>query len=284
MDDRRVSSHGHAQRLAEGVYEDALLDRCRFLSTVGFWAGSVAVQPEAWLSNFRDEESRRHALYLLSALQYYNADLCEALTFAGLRMVAKRWSAMTPENLTHYLDRWRYVTGSMRIYVPASAAPAFLAAVQNAVTRSGLSLALTPVDRPPANQGEYSVLIVDCVGPMPSDEILAFSLHRDPATTCLLALLQPAWSNAPHRVSVVAVHEVPPLYSITRPDSVVWPAELQESGPQFVLRTRLALGLSPPSEDLAQTAITFGHRVPEIVDPILTHASADYEPLLVSPS
>src|SRR4051794_33717152 len=86
----------HIQRLAESVYESALLDRCAYLKEAGFWSGAVSVDPEGWLANFTDPDSRRHAVHLVGALQYYNLALCEALIVAGLRDVVRRSIAILP--------------------------------------------------------------------------------------------------------------------------------------------------------------------------------------------
>src|SRR4051794_23484299 len=116
MSDARPSRDEHAQRLAVGVYEDALLDRCRYLSRIGFWAGSVSVDAEAWLSNFGDEGDRRHALHLLGALQFYNITLCQALIASGIEESVRRASWSPEQPVSAYARTWADTAERTRLY------------------------------------------------------------------------------------------------------------------------------------------------------------------------
>jgi hypothetical protein len=270
-----------AQRLTETVYESALLDRCRYLAEVDFWAGDVTVHPRAWLDNFQDERSRQHALQVVGALQFYNRTLCTALLVSGLREVTKRWTTFgRGRDLTRYLSNWRRVLDSVSVAVPSDVSPAFHSAVDEAATNSGLPLLSVSPDATLAADDAYVALVTDWLTPDSANRLSAVLSDWDPDRICVLSLFTSA-PTPPLSVPAIAVHQIPAVYSLTHPASVVWPEESQTSGPEFVQATRDRLGIRPSDAAGIRGAITFGHRIPETADPILTHVADDFAPLLV---
>jgi hypothetical protein len=276
------SSENRAQRLAEGVYEDALLDRCEYLRSIGFWGGRVQVQPRQWLSNFPDEDAKRHALHLIGALQYYNAALCSALARSGLREVIRLGAqSRADQDAADYVDEWRRAAARTCVAVLSAAEETFVDAIRQAAAQSELPFGIMgPTGELPFAGTASVVLVVDNIDAT-SQELgeIAQDSDRDEAVS-VLALFEPDRPGITGSPRTVAVHRIPDVYSVTHPASVVWPSELQQSGPDFIRATRAALGIPGAVEPESQTAITFGHRVPAMAESLLSYRASDFLPLL----
>lgn len=270
-----------AQRLAEGIYEDSLLDRCAYLEAIGFWDGNVAVRPAEWLENFSDADDRRHAVHLLAAMQYYGLQLCRALVVDGLRRAVEAGVREAPTAPgSAYADAWEAASMKLIVSAPAGAGDRFGSMVAETALDAGLRYEDLSTIGAVGERAER-ILIVDCTGPSVDDDVSAFrevAAATDSEARVVALFASPSAERGTD--ADLVVHVLPSLYAIDGANSVVWPAEMQETGPQFVQSVRQRLGMPGRSRE-GQTAVVLGHRIPEVVDPILWSSSDNYSPLLV---
>ncbi len=71
------------------VTQEEVLAKCDYFTRVHLWPLRTALDPEAWLRNFRSGEIE-HAVYLLNAFMYFNRELVLEMFASSVQSISRR--------------------------------------------------------------------------------------------------------------------------------------------------------------------------------------------------
>lgn len=279
---------------------------------IGVWPSSERMNFRAWLANFKKEE-RPFAFNLLNVFIYYNENLVDAL----FRAAVQRLSVPMVHSATSVQDarnRWRRFLASVQItYVqgedpnPTDSGQLFARKARQVLGIDQKQIT-DPKQVPPAllqKPGSSVIIVDDFVG---SGNQMIETWHRSYGSTAgqpdtFAGAVQNGASV--YFIPVVATrygldkiesecsglmispaHVLDDRYSLTAPDSILWPDALKPDALSFLRNASRRAGIVDECEfgwrgfhDLA-LALAFHHSVPDATLPLFFWNRNGWKPLI----
>lgn len=297
---------------AQQVSAEFIESKLQFMADIHLWPERQQMDPDTWLENFRDAE-RPYALNLLNVFMYFNEPLVDALFRAAVRSLSA--AITTPAmSLADAKARWRAFLARVRVTFvqgehprPTDSGIVFARKARQVLDISDdqivePSLALKGLIEDPASP----VLFVDdfvgggsqmsatwrrqySVGPGRSSSFEAAAQYNSfvvytplLATTHGLEILAQKCSG----LRVCPAHSIDTRYSLTAPDSILWPDSLRSSAVDVLFEASKRAGIVDEYEhgwqgfrDLA-LAVAFWHSVPDATLPLFFWDRNGWAPLI----
>lgn len=293
--------------------EQFVLGKCDSFTNMQVWPAGEKFRPQKWLKNFSNEE-KEHALYLLNSFVFYNLEMCIALLKSCVSQLSNSIAAQN--SLSGYSTMWdQYLADTL--FIPSTGE-------SRNVTDSGNLLAaylrrdllipqynILTVDQlyDSAYKSQISgyknvVFFDDFIGSgrqfitlWTEDFDKDAKLYNPVGTQCVVLGLKPYYCsligttygvrNIQDKCSEVELHcahILPETVSPLHPKSIVWPAHLQESGPEFVLAASRKAGIA--EKDIKGfhnlgLALAFHFTIPDATLPIFRWQQNNWAPLMV---
>ena len=306
---RRTSS---SRLPAPEAPEEFILSKIDFLMDTSVWPASEALDPRGWLDNFPGTE-RRFALNLLNVFLYYNEQLVDALFRRAVLQLSRRLTEAAQSTIQANVQ-WRtfisqvlvtYVEGetpnpSDSGYVFARKARQILGIQEDQIVAPDEALTLHV-----RNPMRPILLVDDFIGsgnqtrnawsrlyPMPDGTDYSFRCASAQgahvvyvpimSTASGLAMLE---SSCPG-LHIRPAHILDSQYSLTSPDSILWPVELKPHADDFLRSASDRAGIIANSEvtwDGFQSlalALAFYHCVPDATIPLYYWEQSGWIPLI----
>jgi hypothetical protein len=99
-----------------GTLEKIVLGKCESFVTMGLWPPGNKLRPRKWLENFNNSE-KEHALYLLNAFCYFNADLTTAVLKATVMQLTNELEEST--TIDDEISKWNLML-SETVFIPST--------------------------------------------------------------------------------------------------------------------------------------------------------------------
>lgn len=300
-------------RLSANEVSEAFVEsKVQFMADVHLWPDRQILDPQAWLRNFRDVE-RPYALNLLNVFLYYNESLVDALFRAAVQGLSAGITA-SATSLADAKGRWRSFLATVRVtYVegerprPTDSGILFARKARQVLEIDEKQI----VDPATALSGllgnpTYPVLLVDDFvgggGQMSATWVRPYSLGSGRTGSFVAAsqnggdvIYTPLVSTS-HGLAVLALkcpglrvrpaHILDARYSLTDPNSILWPDGLRPSASDFLFEASKRAGIVDDYEfgwkgfhDLA-LALAFWHSVPDATLPLFFWDRGDWAPLI----
>jgi hypothetical protein len=288
------------------------MSKCRLFSDIQVWPISSIVNPEGWLGNF-DPGDQDHAVHLLNSFMYFSEVLTDEIfkgAFAsmgaltrtrGIPVQAARaeWRRLSGTFLVTYVTGERpNPTDSGHLF--ARKARQVLGLDQDQVVEPAEALRMLSAGtrRPVVFVDDFSgsgdqfvetwQRMINLRGVVTSFAQAAAAGVGEYHYVCAVATGRAAsrFARECPRVQLHAGHVLGPRYSALTRSSVLWPADLQTSGPEFIRRiTRkrgLTRGISVPWNGYQGLglALAFAHSVPDATLPIFYSEANGWTPLI----
>jgi len=294
---------------------ELLQDKCRDFTEFQVWPLRLKMNPEGWLSNFPSRE-RRFAYHLLNAFMYFSADLTDQLFLSAVQNISQSLRANVPLH-SDLSTTWNaflrdahitYVTGE--IPGPADSGYLFSRKARDLIPidedrilypREALEFAVSGDPAPiifvddfvgsgnqfcDTWQREYNI-----GGAMESFEGLFAAGALPPTYYCPPICTQYGLETIRRLcpgVTVSAGNLLDHRYNVFHPESLAWPAELRMSGPAFIERKSVEIGIPADRgewdyrgfHDLG-LALAFSHKTPDATIPLFRWAEGGWQPLVV---
>lgn len=304
---------GSSDRLpAQQVSTDFIESKVQYLQDVHLWPERQALDPQEWLRNFRDVE-QPYALNLLNVFLYFNEPLIDALFRAAVQGLSAELTAAAT-SLADAKARWRTFLARVRV--------TYVEGEQPRPTDSGIVFArkarqVLHIDedqivdparalRALLDNPQCPVLFVDdFVGggsQMSATWLRPYPIGTGQSSTFAAAaqygsyIVYTPLVATTHGLDVLALncpglkvrpaHSLDARYSLTAPDSVLWPDALRPSATAVLFEASKRAGIVEECkygwkgfQELA-LALAFWHSVPDATLPLLFWDRRGWAPLI----
>jgi hypothetical protein len=301
-----------ARLSAQGVSEAFVESKLQFMTDVHIWPERQILDPHAWLRNFRQVE-RPYALNLLNVFLYYNELFVDALFRSAVQSLSAAITA-SATSLAEAKGRWRDFLATVRVtYVEGERPrPTDSGLLFARKARQVLEIDESQIVEPATALAEllvkptYPVLLVDdFVGggnqmtatwfrqyQLGSGRTGTFASASQNGATIIYAPLMAASyglrtlaAKCPG-LTVKPAHTLDSGYSLTDPDSILWPDALKSSSGDFLYEASRRAGIVAGYEygwkgfHELSLAIAFWHSVPDATLPLFFWDQDGWAPLI----
>ncbi len=287
-----------------------VVSKCSYFVDVQLWPLQSKMDPERWLSNFRDSEMD-HAVHLLGAFLYYSHALVEELFKAAFQKLSSRigCSDKPYEQSQAHWNQFRrniivtYVTGKRPSETDSGYIFARLARQALGIPENQIMSPIHALEALISDSPRPVIFVDDFVG---SGDQCISTWHREmklsDGTVTSFAKCSAAISTSFFYCPVVCTetgrqkiarlcsqlqlcpaHCLPNRYSVISENSIVWPERLRASAHDFLLTTSRRAGIARGRwagyRNLG-LALAFEHCVPNATLPLFYHEQNGWHPLV----
>lgn len=302
--------------LAANINEEAVLEKCRFFTSVGLWPLKSELDPRPWLDQFLLEE-RELASYLLNSFLYLSDSITNRLFVSSIESLSQ-WEAVPRDDEDAARTRWASFLDQVIVTPvrgerprPTDSGMAFarkardLCGIRDANVREN-EAAIEAIMKDP---GRPLLFVDDFVGSgnqfletwERTHEIAAGSwgfhsleaLGASRIYYCPVVATEQGLDRIRRRspVTVSPAHVLPDVYSALHPASIVWPEHRQQEGAQFIFEASQRAGIPDSGGGLNDwrgfhrlgLTLAFEHGVPDATLPLFWWESATWIPLTQGP-
>ena len=308
-----LNNHASSSRLpAKAVSEPFVLSKLQFLMDIGIWPGRDRLDYHGWLRNFHTIE-KPFALNMLNVFLYYNESLVDAL----FRRAVNQLSAAVTQNahtLSAATHQWRQFLQTMCVtYVEGEQPnPTDSGLLFARKARQILGIAEEQIGDPKKvvyallkGRASTILLLDDFIGSGQQTVTTWFREHSFEAegthsfarasTNGVKVFYVPllattygleAISRDCPRLSVHPAHVLNCQYSLTDPDSVLWPLELQSDAATILYSASLRAGIVHEYGECwsgfhkLALPVAFSHSIPDATLPLFYWDKNGWTPLI----
>lgn len=298
-----TNSQPSAVRLPR-VTRHEVLTKCDYFVDVRLWPLLDELNPERWLSNFREDELE-HAVHLLQSFVYYSEEITNALFKSAFQSLSKVVCNDSDSFLTMVTGWQSFVDTAIFTHVtgenprPTDSGYAFARKARQVLSIEDERIVSPDVAMQRVLQRKAPVIFVDdFVG---SGDQFIHTWHRPvnlskgytqtfeaiaalgvadfyyiPVVATQYGLSEIA--DSCNRINVLPAHVLPPEYSALHPNSVLWPDHLRPTAYDFIksVSERACIPDTDGNEDdwrgfhKLGLALAFNHSVPDSTLPLFT--------------
>lgn len=291
-----------------------VLSKCDYFVDVRLWPLLDELNPERWLSNFREDEME-HAVHLLQSFLYYSEEVTNALFRSAFQSLSKLVCNDADSYMTMVTAWESFVDTAIFTHVtgenprPTDSGYAFARKARQVLSIDDSRIVSPEAAMQRVLQRKAPVVFVDdFVG---SGDQFVHTWHRQVTlsagyaqTFSAIAALGVAnfyyipvlatryglkeIEDSCKGIKVLPAHVLPPEYSALHPNSVLWPEHLRSTAFEFVktVSERACIPDTDGNEDdwrgfhKLGLALAFNHSVPDSTLPIFTWELNGWQPLI----
>ena len=294
-----------------------VLEKCKYFTTCQVWPLKSRADPEAWLSNFRQDEMA-HATQLLNSVLLFQPPFMNGLFYSAFQSLSHRL-VRGSDSFATAQARWRsFVDRVIITHVsgenPSTTDSGFTFARKAKKTLGIQESQILPpeeaIERVMALRAQPVVFVDDFVGSGNQFVVTWKRQHaiRTANTVSFQNLAAMGFGEYFYvplictdlgrgrivrecpDVHIQAAHVLDPRYSALHPDSVIWPELLRTTAPTFLREVSMRAGIpnDPTSVHHYQgfcslgLTIAFEDSVPDATVPLLSWNENGWKPLLRS--
>ena len=304
-----MTTHVTTRPMAVSIGHDFVLSKCDYFLDMQLWPKKTKLNPEGWLENFQSDEMDA-AVHLLNGFVYYSNELIKQLFFVAFQGLSMRIVADQP--YCDAIEKWQKFVDSLAVTrvigeIPNDTDSGFIfQRMARQVLRLPESQVMSPIEvAEQVKNGSISrvIFVDDFVGSgnqfietwnksinaesgNTSFNMLANSLRNVEFIYCPLVCTEYGMGEiraSCRGVEIAPVHVLPSRYSALASDSIFWPPELANKGPDFVRDASNRAGI--PDTDWRGfhqlgLALAFEHGIPDATLPLFYWQENGWRPLL----